>query len=184
VHIRNPGNPDDRSGDHDDRRTPASSADPASTDDTARSDDPASREDPAPRSVSFRVPTRVVVAKFGVAAVLALVSLVLAAGVPRAVGLIAAAAVAAYALRDVLARERLRADTEGVVAVRGYAERRHLSWPEVERVRVDSRLRLGARTELLELDAGEEIYLFSRYDIGVDPDEAFEALVAIRPDAR
>lgn len=128
----------------------------------------------------FRVPTGVVMAKFGFAAVLALAALALAAGVQLAIGLLAAAGLAAYALRDLLARTRLRADTKGVVAVRGYAGSRHLTWPEIERVRVDSRVRLGARSELLELDAGEELYLFSRFDLGVDPEEALATLDSLR----
>ena len=79
-----------------------------------------------------------------------------------------------------MARERLRADRDGVVAVRGYAGHRRLTWSEIERVRVDARTRLGASTELLEIDAGEEIYLFSRHDLGVDPTDAVEALEAVR----
>ena len=133
-----------------------------------------------PESVTFAVPTRVIVGKFGLAAVLAVAAVSLGSGPQRIIALVAAAAVVAYALRDVLARERLRADAEGVVAVRGYAGRRHLSWDEVEAVRLDARQRLGAHTELLEIDAGPEIYQFSRHDLGTEPAEALEALTAVR----
>ena len=85
-----------------------------------------------------------------------------------------------YGLRDVLARERLRADADGVVAVRGYSGRRHLAWAEIEAVRVDAHQRLGARTELLEIDTGPEIYQFSRYDLGTEPAEALSMLSAVR----
>ena len=62
----------------------------------------------------------------------------------------------------------------------GYAGRRHLAWSEIERVRVDARNRLGAQHRLLEIDADPEIFLFSRYDLGMDPAEAAEALEAVR----
>ena len=138
--------------------------------------------EPAPDgTVAFRVPTRVVAAKFGVAIVLALAALALASGPSLVIGLIAAALVAVYAVRDVLARERLRADPSGVVAVHGYAGRRHLPWKEIESVRVDARTRLGARTELLEIDADTEIFQFSRFDLGVEPDEALAAIDDVRP---
>ena len=93
---------------------------------------------------------------------------------------IAATAALAYAVRDVLARQRLHADAEGVVAVRGFATRRRLAWDQIERLGVDSRLRFGARSELLELDAGEEIFQYSRYDLGVRPEDALEALEGVR----
>ena len=71
-----------------------------------------------------------------------------------------------------LGRDRLRADAGGVEVVAGLAGRRRLAWSELERIRVDERTRLGVRSDLLELDAGEEIYLFSRYDLGADPQDA------------
>ena len=96
------------------------------------------------------------------------------------VSLLAALGVAAYAVRDVVARERLAADADGVRVTRGYAGHRSLAWSEIERVRVDARTRLGARSEMLEIDAGEEIFLFSRFDLGVDPEDAAAALAAVR----
>jgi hypothetical protein len=33
---------------------------------------------------------------------------------------------------------------------------------------------------MLELDAGEEIFLFSRYDLGVEPRDAVDLLEAVR----
>jgi len=130
--------------------------------------------------VSFTVPTRVIVAKFALAALLALIALFMGNRPQVVIGLLAAVALAAYGLRDCVSRERVRADADGVVAVRGYVGRRHLAWSKIERVRVDTRSRLGARTELLELDAGDEIFLFSRFDLGVDPDDAAAALEAVR----
>ncbi|HLT10280.1 MAG TPA: PH domain-containing protein [Micromonosporaceae bacterium] len=132
-------------------------------------------------AVGFRVPAQVTVAKFGTAAVLLIAGLLFAEGASAGVALAAAVAVAAYGARDLAARERLRADAGGVVVVRGYARRRRLAWSEIERVRVDRRMRLGARTELLEVDAGDELYLYSRFDLGVDVADALAAIEAVRP---
>jgi hypothetical protein len=131
--------------------------------------------------VSLSVPRGVMLAKAGVAVVLLLVALAVSNESQRIVLLIAAAAMGAYAGRDVFARERLRADGDQVVAVRGYSSRRVLAWSEIERIRVYGTNRLGARSEMLEVDTGDEIFLFSRFDIGVDPDEAVRALEAVRP---
>ncbi len=135
---------------------------------------------PAPASVRFRVPTGVVAAKFAVASALAVLAVTVGEREQTLVGLVTAAAVAVYATRDVLARERLTADRDGVVAVSGYAGHARLPWVDVERMTVHSRLRLGARTETLELDAGEHVFIFSRYDLGVPPEEALTALEAVR----
>src|SRR5688572_17647835 len=119
VQVRNPGVPDEPDGD------PFSAhARPA-------------RGGP----VAFRVPTGVMAAKFGLAAlllVLAVVALISGNTGPLVVGLVTACAVAAYALRDVLVRDRLSADSSGVSLATGYAGRRRLTWAEVEQVRVDS----------------------------------------------
>ncbi len=133
-----------------------------------------------PDEVIFAVPTWVIVAKLASAALLVALALLSVNGPQMVVGLVAAGAVGAYGLRDVIARVRLAADASGVVAVRGYAGHRRLAWSEIERVRVDTRSRFGARSELLELDAGAEIFLFSRYDLGAEPDAAAAALEAVR----
>jgi hypothetical protein len=130
--------------------------------------------------VFFRVRTGVIVGKLGLAAALLVIALTAGHGFSRWLGVVAAALVAAYGLRDVLGRERLRADARGVRIGTGLAGHRDLPWSTVERVRVDQRLRLGLRTDLLELDAGEELFLLSRYDLGADPRDAYEALTALR----
>jgi hypothetical protein len=56
-----------------------------------------------------------------------------------------------------------------------------LAWSQLERVRVDQRLRLGLRTDMLELDAGEELFLLSRYDLGAEPRDALAALRTVHP---
>ena len=63
---------------------------------------------------------------------------------------------AGWALRDLIAPVRLAADADGVTVVTGFARRRrHLPWAQIERVRVDRRDRLGLRSEMLEIDAGD-----------------------------
>jgi Bacterial PH domain len=89
-------------------------------------------------------------------------------------------ALAGWALRDVVAPVRLAADPDGVTVVVGFAGRRRLAWPEIERIRIDRRDRLGVRTELLELDAGDSLYLFSRYDLGAEPEDVLASLLALR----
>jgi hypothetical protein len=87
---------------------------------------------------------------------------------------------AGWALRDLVAPIRLAADPDGVTVVVGFAGRRRLAWPEIERVRLDRRDRLGLRSELLEVDAGDYLYLFGRYDLGAEPEEVLASLQALR----
>ena len=114
----------------------------------------------------------------------AIVALVLAFGrddpvqwfLAVAVGL----ALAGWALRDVIAPVRLAADPDGVTVVVGLAGRRRLTWSEIERIRIDHRDRLGVRAKLLEVDAGDHLYLFSRYDLGAEPEDVLASLLALR----
>jgi hypothetical protein len=146
-----------------------------------RNPDPSYQPPPGAGSVSFRVPTGIVAVKFLGAAVLALGALFVDNRSQTLILLLAAAAVAAYGGRDVFARERLRADSDGVIAARGYSSRRVLAWSEIERLRVYETSRLGARSEMLEVDTGDELFLFSRFDLGVEPEEALRAVEAVRP---
>lgn len=177
VEIRSPLPPDD-----DDRRALSVGPDAdfdAELDDV---DDPDAIDDgPPPDHVSFRVPTRIIVAKFGAAALIAVIAAFAPQTAQLVVGLVVAASLAGYAARDVVARERLRADADGLVAIRGYAGRRHLAWDEIERLAVDDRTRFGAPSQTLEIDAEAELFLFSRNDLGVDPDEALTLLAKLRP---
>jgi hypothetical protein len=179
VHVRSPGVPDEPSGDDHARHQQSADGSFAdgSFDAVGGSREIVRHPD---GSVRFAVPTRIIVGKLAAAAVVAIAAL-LAPNRPQLfVGLIAAVCLGIYGLRDVLARERLRADPDGIVAVRGFAGHDRLAWTDVEGVRLDSRSRLGARSQLLEIDAGEHIYLYSRFDLGVDPDEAVIALESVR----
>ncbi|MGQ5260595.1 PH domain-containing protein [Micromonospora sp. ZYX-F-536] len=133
----------------------------------------------------WRVPTTVPLAKLAGAVVLVALGLLFAEGDPvqlTVVGLVVAG-LTCWALRDLLAPVRLAVDPAGVVVTRGFAGRRLLPWAAVERITVDRRPRLGLTTEQLEIDAGESLHLFSRYDLGAAPDEVAEALQAARRDA-
>jgi hypothetical protein len=158
VHVRDPGQPDEEP-----ERPAGHPSGPAS-------------------EVTFRVPTGVIVIKFGLAAVILAAALITGDRLAVLVGLAAALALAAFGLRDVLARDRLRADATGLDLVHGYRGRTHLDWAEIEHLRIDERQRFGVRAHLLEVDADAQLYLFSRYDLGVQPDEALRALVQARGD--
>lgn len=93
---------------------------------------------------------------------------------------VVAAALAIWAVRDVIAPVRLAADTDGVTVLTGFAGRRRLAWSQIERVRVDRRSHRGLRSEVLELDAGEAIYLFSAHELGALPEDVAATLADLR----
>ncbi len=134
-------------------------------------------------SVEWRAEWRVTVVKFAAAAgFLVLPLTVTGHKLAWALGVAAAVGLFAFGLRDLIAPVRLAADSGGLTVATGYAGRRRLSWPDLERVRVDSRTRFGARSAFLEVDAGESLYFFSRYDLGADPDDVLKVIEEIRPD--
>jgi hypothetical protein len=131
--------------------------------------------------MEWRVPRRVPALKLAAALVFLGVALFYAGDPARwVIAVVAAVLLGAFALRDVLAPVRLAADGTGVTVVHGFARTRHVPWADVERVRVDSRQRLGRRNEVLEVDTGEALYLFSPQELGADLDTVTSALVALR----
>lgn len=92
----------------------------------------------------------------------------------------ASVVLAVLAVRDVLAPVRLTADGEGLVVVKGFAGSERVPWRSVERIRVDTRTRFTSRTELLEIDTGESIHLFSRFDLGVPCRQVADELRSFR----
>ena len=100
-----------------------------------------------------------------------------------AIAVVAAVALGLWALRDLVAPVRLAADASGVTVVAGFARRRHLPWSAIERVRVDRRTHRGLRSETLELDAGDAIYLFSANDLGALPADVVASLSDLRANA-
>jgi hypothetical protein len=132
--------------------------------------------------VSFRVDGRLTAARIAGAVVFALLAVVFEADPRRLLFAGAAGLVCAvYAIRDLVAPRRLAADAAGVTVLTGFAGRRRLGWDQIEVVRVDRRRRLGTRSELLEIDAGDDLYLFSGYDLGVGCEEAAGALARFAP---
>ena len=99
------------------------------------------------------------------------------------VAVLAALLLGVYALRDVMAPVRLAADPSGVTIVSGFATRRTLPWSTIERIRVDERRRLGTRSQLLEIDAGESLHLFSAYELNAPVQAVAETLESIRSTA-
>jgi hypothetical protein len=135
-----------------------------------------------PTEVSFRADGRLTAVRIAGAAVFALLALVFHTEPARLLFAGAGAMVCGvYAVRDLLARRRLSADAEGVTVVTGFAGRRRLGWDQIAAVRVDQRRRLGTRSELLEIDAGDHLYLLTGYDLGVPCDEAAAALARFGP---
>jgi hypothetical protein len=135
-----------------------------------------------PGEVKFRVDSRLSGLKVAGAVIFALFALTFHADRARlGFAALAALVLAVYAARDLAVPHRLSADAEGVTLVEGFARRRRLGWAEIERVRVDERRRLGTRSELLEIDTGETLHLFSGYDLGVPVWQAARTLAGIAP---
>ncbi|TKK84502.1 PH domain-containing protein [Herbidospora galbida] len=132
----------------------------------------------------WQVPTKVVAAKAaGTLICLLLVVYGWLAGDLRALILVGVAAIvlAAFTARDVIARVRLSADAGGITVVEGFAGRRRIAWHEIERIKVDERARYGLRTTILEIDTGDDIHLFSQYDLGEPVVPVAETLIRMRP---
>jgi hypothetical protein len=121
----------------------------------------------------WRVPPALPVVKVAGALLLVALGLFLADGDRVRIGTasLAALGLLVWGVRDVVAPVRLAADPTGITVVSGYAGRRHLPWGAVERIAVDTRPRLGLRTETLEVDTGESLHLFGQYDLGAPPTE-------------
>ncbi|HWS38196.1 MAG TPA: PH domain-containing protein [Actinoplanes sp.] len=98
-----------------------------------------------------------------------------------ALALIAALAVVVWAARDVLVPVRLAADPAGITVITGFARRKQVPWTQIERVRAETSTRRGLRSELLEIDAGDAIYLFTPNDLSADPESVALSLAELRP---
>ena len=88
----------------------------------------------------------------------------------------AAALLGGMGLRDLLVPVRLAADESGITVVHGFAGRRHVPWEAIEDVKVDVRRRYGLRSEMLEIDTGDDLHIFSPHDLGASPTEVAAAL--------
>ena len=127
------------------------------------------------------------VARFVGAAVLVLAAALLVADLPgRLLVGIAAVGVLVDATHDVLARPRLAARPDGVVA-RGWGGRRHLPWCGL-RIRVRATRRLGTVVRTLELDTeGADdgvLVVLGRRDLGAPVDDVAGQLRSLLAETR
>ncbi|WP_420812870.1 PH domain-containing protein [Micromonospora zingiberis] len=131
----------------------------------------------------WRIPPALPVLKLVAAAGLLALGILLAGGdlLQPVLGALAAAALTGWAVRDLVAPVRLTVDADGVTVPAGWTGRRHLPWPAVETIRVQRRSGRGLGGPTLEIDTGDSLYLFSRLDLGTDPHEVADALLAARP---
>ncbi|MEV0237730.1 PH domain-containing protein [Nonomuraea sp. NPDC050786] len=88
----------------------------------------------------------------------------------------AAVLIGGMGLRDLIAPVRLAADESGITVVHGFAGRRHVPWEAIQDVKVDVRRRWGLRSEMLEIDTGDYLHLFSPHELGASPTEVAAAL--------
>lgn len=132
-------------------------------------------------SRTWRVPRPVIAAKLVATAAFALVALWFSHDPSRlVVAALAALLLGAYAVRDLSSPVTLATTRDGVIVRRGFFGQRKLLWSQIERIRIDSRRRIAGRSNLLEIDTGTTIYLFSRYEIGADPSDVADELRAAR----
>ncbi|MGI5524551.1 PH domain-containing protein [Micromonospora sp. CA-259024] len=131
----------------------------------------------------WRVPASLPAAKLAGAVLLVALGLLFADGDPvrLVVAALAAATLAGWAVRDLVAPVRLTVAPAGLTVIHGFAGRRLLPWSAIEAIAVDRRPRLGLSSETLEIDAGSSLHLFGRYDLGATPEEVAAELRAVRP---
>ncbi|MEH1124033.1 PH domain-containing protein [Micromonospora sp. CPCC 206061] len=132
---------------------------------------------------SWRVPRKIPIVKFTAAAGVLAIGLLFDDGdvVRLVLAAMVTAGLAGWGARDLIAPVRIAADTDGLTVVTGLAGRRRLAWSQIEGVRVDTRPRLGMRTETLEIDAGDTILLFSESDLGTPPSDVAATLSRLSP---
>ncbi|MET8043272.1 PH domain-containing protein [Micromonospora sp. NPDC005215] len=132
----------------------------------------------------WRVPATVPAVKLVGAALLVALGLLFADGDPvrLVVAVLAAATLAGWAVRDLVAPVRLAVDPAGLTVIHGFAGHRLLQWSTVQAIAVDRRARMGLTSDTLEIDAGDSLHLFGRYDLGATPEEVAAELRAARRD--
>ena len=85
-----------------------------------------------------------------------------------------------YTVTDLVFWPRLIASGEGLV-IRTPMTRAHIAWADLDAVRADTRERLGVRSVTLEIDAGEQLVVFSRRALGADPATVAGLISAFTP---
>ncbi|MEU4337642.1 PH domain-containing protein [Micromonospora lupini] len=136
----------------------------------------------SPTRWQWRVPASLPAAKLAGAVLLIALGLLFADGdaVRLALAVLAAAILAGWAVRDLIAPVRLAVDPAGLTVIHGFAGHRLLPWTTIEAITVDRRPRLGLTSEVLEIDTGESLHLFGRFELGTNPEEVAATLRAAR----
>jgi hypothetical protein len=93
---------------------------------------------------------------------------------------IAAVALAAFALRDLVAPVRLAAGPGGVTVVAGFARRVRLPWPEIRRVEATRHARYGLSWSLLEIETAEGLHLIGSAELGAPCEQVAQDLTRLR----
>ncbi len=134
--------------------------------------------------MQWRIPAALPVLKLVGAVGLLALGFLLAEGDPLrpVAGALGAALLAGWGVRDVIAPVRLAVDPSGITVPKGWTGRQHLPWSAVESIRVQRRPGRGFAGPALEIDTSETLHLFSRLDLGTDPEEVADALAAVRPE--
>lgn len=142
--------------------------------------------DPSPQGkaegeAAWRVDKRLTVAKWVGAAIFALAALIGFRDPAQLIVVgIAAALLLALAVRDLISPVRLAAGPEGVTVAAGLRGRRTIPWSQVEHIKIDARRGMLLRSQVLELDAGDQLYFFSVNELGAPCEDVAETLAAIR----
>jgi hypothetical protein len=138
---------------------------------------PEEPKNPQSGDVSWRVDRRLTGAKVVGAVIFTLAAVI---GYPDPgqviiVGL-AAALLAVLAARDLIAPVRLAATPSGLTVTTGFASHRELAWADITSIKVDARRGILLRSQVLELDTGDNLYFFSSNDLGAPCDEVVQRL--------
>lgn len=138
---------------------------------------PGALENPQSGDASWRVDRRLTGAKLVGAAIFTFAAVI---GYPDPgqviiVG-VAAALLAVLAARDLIAPVRLAATPDGLTVTTGFAGHRELAWADITSIKVDARRGILLRSQVLELDTGDNLYFFSSNDLGAPCDDVAERL--------
>jgi hypothetical protein len=141
---------------------------------------PDERDTPVPTEATWRVDTRLTVGKWAGAAIFVLAAAIgfRDPGQLIVVG-VAAALLLTLGLRDLIAPVRLAAGPPGVTVVTGFAGRRSIVWDQIDHIKVDARRGMLLRSQVLELDAGDQLYFFSVNELSTPCDEVADTLQAM-----
>lgn len=91
---------------------------------------------------------------------------------------VAAAGLIMFAGVSWYARPKLAITPEGLL-LRGWFRTQLLRHPDIKIIRIIEFRRFGRKTRLLEVETvGEDLVLFSRWDLGTDPVDVLDALTA------